>query len=87
VTPPVWVQVPGAYHLPIEGHPSAGTASLVNGRPHEDLTIGIVGGRPLVIEAETLESLEWLEEMESVFHLARARLSMFLPRPAGGAAA
>ncbi len=79
---PTWISAPGAYHLPIDGHPSAGDAVLLNGHPHETLSLGTIGGRELVIEAE---SLEWLDELTYQLQLARARLSMLLPRPAGSA--
>lgn len=82
-TSPAWISAPGAYHLPIEGRPSAGDATLLNGHPHETLTLGTIAGRALVIEAE---SLEWLDELEYQLQLARARLSMLTPRPLAGAA-
>jgi hypothetical protein len=84
---PVWMSAPGTGHAPLEGHPHAGQPSLLNGIPHETLSLGVIAGREVVIEAE---SLEWLDELGHQLTLARSRLSMFLPRhevhPLDGAA-
>jgi hypothetical protein len=75
---PVWLDAPGLAHLPISGHPHAGDATVLNGRPHEELCLGVIAGRQLVIEAE---SLEYLDELGYALSVARARLAMYLPAP------
>jgi hypothetical protein len=75
---PTWISAPGLAHLPIDGHPHAGEAFTLNGRAREVLSLGTIGGRELLIEAE---SLEYLDELDRELTFARSRLAMFLPLP------
>jgi hypothetical protein len=74
---PVWMTAPGTARGPLEGHPHAGLPTVLNGRPHESVSLGTIAGREVVIETE---SLDWLDEAAQEIQYARSRLAMFLPR-------
>jgi hypothetical protein len=77
-TPPpvVALTAPGLCHnLPLDGHPAAGDASLLNGRPVIALYLGTVAGRRVELDITTLAELD---ELAAEVRLARDRLSMWV---------
>ena len=80
VPPDLALTAPGICHnLPIEGHPSAGDATLLNGRPSVPLHLGFLEtGQPVDLECT---SLTQLSELAHEVQVAQSQLAQF-----GGAA-
>ena len=82
--PAAAITAPGlGWNVDLTGHPHAGDATFLNGRPVVTVSLGTIAGREVELDITTLAEMD---EIEDAFRLAHARLAICVRDHVAGAA-